>query len=160
MLHISPAVIFWQTQYHLCSCVQATTSRVTGSLRGTVESGRAWRACCLAGNRTTSFPLRVPRLLSFNLHGLLRQVADDDFTFLDTHSLPCRVSSSCIFLWACFFYFFLWLQDIDIHVWNKHLALPPAASGSRGGSFPERLKRLAYSSSVENIDRDFMFFFL
>lgn len=139
MLQISAAVIFWQKQYHLCSCVQAMTSRVTGSSRGTVESGRAWQACCLAGTRTTSFPLRVPHLLSFNLHGLLRQVADDDCV-LDAHPyyLPCRVSTSCIFLWTCF----IPLQVIDtIHVWKKHLALPPAASGSRGGSFPERLKQ-------------------
>lgn len=128
---------WYANQYPRCPFVQAMTSRVTGSSRGTAESGRAWPACCPAGTRTTSFPSRVtiPRLPSCILHDLLREVLDDDF-LLQTHiffALPCLSLPASLFFV---------LQGIGIiHVWNKHLALPPAASGRTGGSFAERLKQ-------------------
>lgn len=63
-----------------CPCVQAMTSRVTGSSRATVESGRAWPACCPAGTQTTSFPSRITvrRPPSCNLQGPLREVERSD----------------------------------------------------------------------------------
>lgn len=100
---------WYANQYPRCPFVQAMTSRVTGSSRGTAESGRAWPACCPAGTRTTSFPSRVtiPRLPSCILHDLLREVLDDDF-LLQTHiffalpclSLPASLLNMIFFPWS------------------------------------------------------------
>lgn len=52
-------------------------NRATGSLRGTVESGRPWMDSCRAGTRTNSFPSMgtVPRPPSCCRHGPLTEVA-------------------------------------------------------------------------------------
>ena len=67
----------------LSPCVQAMTSRVTGSSRGSAELGQAFPACCPAGTQITSFPSRITshQRPSCNLHGLLGEVTLDPFVF-------------------------------------------------------------------------------
>lgn len=146
---------WYANQYPRCPFVQAMTSRVTGSSRGTVELGRAWPACCPAGTRTTSFPSRVtiPRLPSCILHDLLREVLNDDF-LLQTHFLPCIVflflhlSFLCCRVSASF--------TSETSTWLCRLLHQEGqeAASQKGES------KLASSSSVENSYTDFVLCFL
>lgn len=67
-------------------CVQVTMSRATGSLKGTVESGRRWRASCPTGTPTTHFHSKREKLgpTSCNLHAVLSQVWKSSFHLMET----------------------------------------------------------------------------
>lgn len=67
-------------------CVQVTMSRVTGSLKGTVESGRLWRVSCPTGTPTTRFHSRRDKLgpTSCNLHAVLSEVWKSSYHLMET----------------------------------------------------------------------------
>lgn len=81
------------TSSSLSPCVQAMTSRATGSSRASAAWRRAWPACCPAGTRTPSCPWReTPRPPSCSPPGPRREVQHRDLV-LHIHALINTVSS-------------------------------------------------------------------
>lgn len=140
-------------------------SRATGSSRGTVKSGRAWLAFCLAGTRTTRFLSRVtiPCLPSCVLRDLLREVLVDDFVQSFTLLiLPRPLACVTLLIWGVFFLTRTYqVQSVCAVAGFRHLPRLKQAPGSAACCFRKDRKQLrrkvdmTWSSSEESCSTEF-----